>query len=358
LAIIVGYANVLKKENKDPQKVLLRSDAILKASERGSDLVRQLLTFARKSEVIFQPVDINKISAEVSSMLTETLPKNISMKLNLDSELPNIWGFSSHIHQALLNLCLNARDAMPEGGSIEIFTGKTFPDQLPISTSENKASLYVYVRIQDNGIGMDEETKTRIYDPFFTTKERGRGTGLGLAVVYGIVQSHKGIIDLKTVRGSGSVFTIYFPVPDELLYAKSEEISEIGKKYEGNETILLVEDEAMLSTMLKETLTENGYEIFSASNGEEAVETFRNNNLKIKLVVADLDLPKKNGWAAFQEMKKVNQNIKGLFITGFIEEARETEIANSGNFLVHKPYSPDFVLKKIREILDGMENTL
>ncbi len=216
LAIITGYAKLLQSEASDAEKVLQRGEAIAKSSERGAGLVRQLLTFARKTDMMFEHVHLNTLVEEVVIALQEIFPKNIILQMNIEPLMPAIKASGAQLHQVLLNLCVNARDAMPEGGVLTITT-YSLPSSRIITRTHHKhhSDMYVCLSVNDTGSGMDETIKQRIYEPFYTTKERGRGTGLGLSVVYGIIQSHKGFIEVESTKDVGTTFSLYFPAQRE-----------------------------------------------------------------------------------------------------------------------------------------------
>ncbi len=210
LGVILGYADLLKQSAFDQNKFQRGTQAIMKSAERGKSLVRQLLTFARKTEISFGSVPVNDIVSEIEKLMIETFPKTIIITTKLGSDLPVISGDSTQIHQVLLNICLNARDAMPKGGKLTISTDVMAHEVLVSRFPEATARGYVEMRVEDSGVGMDEETRRRIFEPFFTTKEIGKGTGLGLSVVYGIVQSHRGFVDVSSKPKIGTTFENLF----------------------------------------------------------------------------------------------------------------------------------------------------
>ena len=212
----------------------------------------------------------------------------------------------------------------------------------------------MFIAVADTGIGMDDETRARVFEPFFTTKGRGQGTGLGLAVVYGVLQTHRGFIDVESAPGKGTTFTLYLPVS---AVAPREEKPPVVKEQTvtaGRETILLVEDEDLLLDLLKMVLESNGYQVLTAKDGNEAVDLYRKHHASIALVLSDVGLPNLGGFEAFMEMKKVNPAVKSVFASGYFEPAVKTQMLESGakNF-VQKPYDVNEILKKIREAIDA-----
>ncbi|MBI4418696.1 MAG: PAS domain S-box protein, partial [Ignavibacteriales bacterium] len=243
LSIILGYSSLIKRGKTDGKKFDEAIDTIAKAAQRGATLVKQILTFARKTDVIFESVRINDLLTDLSKLLSETFPKTIVFDLRLNADVPTILADPNQLHQVFLNLCVNARDAMPESGTITIETGMANGLTLQDRFADARQSEYVHVRISDTGTGMDEATRQRIFEPFFTTKGQGRGTGLGLAVVYGIVNNHRGFIDVESALGKGTTFHLFFPVQMRKFEALGEGKTPVDEIPGGSETILLVEDE-------------------------------------------------------------------------------------------------------------------
>ena len=213
LAIILAYTSAMERSAIDKKKTLEYCRTITQAVKRGAALVRQILTFARKTDVVLAPMSLTDLTNEIISMLKQTFPKVISFKVIIEKDIPFINADRTQIHQALLNLCVNARDAMPSGGLITIKAEKQMKDRVQERIPAADQDSYICVSITDTGEGMNEATRRRIFDPFFTTKEEGKGTGLGLAVVYGVVQSHNAFIDVESAVGRGTTFRLYFPTP-------------------------------------------------------------------------------------------------------------------------------------------------
>ena len=212
LAIIQGYTFLLERSATEPEKLPASIEAINKAVQRGSALVRQLLTFARKTDVLYEPIHVNLIVDEMAKMLTATFPESIVISMNRGDQIPPIIADAGQLHQALLNLCLNARDAMQKGGTLTIMTSARSGAALRETFGDVKEEQYVCISVADTGVGMNEATRRRIFEPFFTTKERGKGTGLGLSVVYGVMKGHEGFIDVESTPGKGTTFLLCFPI--------------------------------------------------------------------------------------------------------------------------------------------------
>ncbi len=359
LGIILGYTSLLGLDSEKPEKVKKSIDAISKAVQRGAGLVKQILTFARKTDIVFGAVNVNETVAELVKMLHETFPKTITLHQNLYENLPPIIGDHNQIHQAVLNLSVNARDAIlsttanGHGGSITFITKIILGAELRKKIPEAIDDAYVCLSVIDNGSGMDEFTRKRIFEPFFTTKEQGKGTGLGLSVVYGVVKSHHGFIDVQSQLGVGTTFYLYFP-----LEVKNEILEEVIQEDQppipgGTETILFVEDEEMLQEVVKDQLTIKGYRVLSAFDGEEAVEVYVKHQNEIALVLSDLGLPKLGGFEACLMMKKINPNAKIVLASGFFDPVQKSRMLEAGvEYFVQKPYRPNEILIAIRKLMD------
>jgi CheY-like chemotaxis protein len=286
-------------------------------------------------------------------MLEQTFPKTIAVKLRLDAQNDVVFADRTQIHQALLNFCVNARDAMPRGGTLSITTETLENAEVRLHFPTADKQHYVCISIEDTGTGMDEVTRSRIFEPFFTTKGKGKGTGLGLAVVYGIVNSHHGHIEVDSVIGRGTTFRVYLPalmMGEGVSTAHHEKAEEIAG---GDEIVLVAEDEEMLRELLRVLLEGKGYTVLLAADGEEAVRIYSEYRETVALVVTDLGLPKLGGWEAFQKMRTMNPNVKAIVASGYLEPMLRSEIFDAGvKGFVQKPYRPDELLKRVREVLD------
>ena len=353
LGIILAYSSLLDKSKLTPDKFSVSIIAINQAVQRGAALVRQILTFARKTDILFEPTDIPELIHELLSMLGQTFPKTITFSESIEKSLPFILADRTQIHQALLNLCINSRDAMPQGGSISISAGKQTKEQIYQKFPDAREKEYVCLTVTDTGKGMDEATRQRVYDPFFTTKEKGKGTGLGLSVVYGIVQAHHGFIDVKSDMGRGTTFRLFFPVPviseQTAVPQQSVESYEIG----GTETIMFVEDEELLLQMVSFLLESKGYKVLCARDGLEAVNIFLSHKQEIALVITDMGLPVMTGTDEFKKLREIDPNVKVIFASGFFEPDIKSELQKDGdNGFIQKPYDPNDILRMIRQVLD------
>jgi two-component system, cell cycle sensor histidine kinase and response regulator CckA len=353
LGIILGYLGILESGNPSPELLKNSIQVMNTAVNRGTNLVKQILTFARKTEIVRGPMDVNVMIKEFIKMIRETFPKTITVDFDLDSQLPLILADPTQFHQILLNICVNARDAMPQGGTLKIATEKIAGSSLQLPVHGAVADAYLHLSISDTGFGMTSEVRDHIFDPFFTTKEKGKGTGLGLATVYGIVKNHNGHIDMESEPGKGSVFHLYFPFPsklDDVNLLQSPQINIQG----GSETIFLIEDEELLVGLVKSLLEAHGYCVIVAMDGEEALAVYRDKREMIDLVLTDMDLPKISGQQLSAMIHEMNPDVKLIFASGFVEPEVKLAMFNNGaKSYVEKPYSPAQMLKAIREVLDA-----
>ncbi len=326
---------------------------IRESVQRGMDLVKQILAFARRDETVYGPVEVNVLLQDLVKMLGEIFPRHIGITLCLDPALPFISGGSARIHQVLMNLCVNARDAMAEGGTLTIAT-KEAGEEAVKKVSGLEEGRYACITVADTGSGMDEATRSRIFEPFFTTKEKGKGTGLGLAVAYGIVDSHGGAITVESHPGTGSTFRVYLPVFQGASDAMAEVQAVPSKFCGGGETVLLVEDEEMILSLARAILEAKGYRVLAATDGIKALELFKKHGKDIDLVVSDLGLPGMRGDEVLGRMKEIDPGVKALLTSGYLEEGEKATLERIGarGFLA-KPFTPMELLEKIRLVLDG-----
>ena len=348
LGIIMGHASLLGEVAADPVKLQRSAGAIEKAANRGASLVRQILTFARKANAVYEQVRLNDIASELGRMLEETFPRTIAISLSLAPDLPPVDGDRTQLHQTLLNLCVNARDAMPSGGTLSITTERI---RRPGAGNE----WYARLTVADTGSGMDEATKSRIFEPFFTTKEPGRGTGLGLSVVYGIVESHGGSIAVDSTEGKGTTFRLDFPI-HALASTQAAETGDAEHcRTRGTETILVVEDEVMLSELLKASLEALGYTVITASDGDQALSIYESLGEEIAMVISDLGLPGMSGRDLFLRIRAIRPDAPVVIGSGYLDPGTRAELIGLGvNGLLQKPYLPDDVARAIREALGAM----
>ncbi|HUI29263.1 MAG TPA: PAS domain S-box protein [Candidatus Acidoferrales bacterium] len=353
LGIIMGHASMLQGLDV-PANQKKNIDAVLRATSRGASLVRQMLTFARKTDVLIESVSLNDLVGEVIKLLRETFPKTIAVKTLLAQDLPLIEADATQVHQVMLNLCVNARDAMPNGGTLTITTRRESGEALSGRHPKATAKDYLVLGISDTGVGMDEQTQGRIFEPFFTTKEHGKGTGLGLSLVFGIMESHNGFVTFHSELGRGTTFHCCFPVPDETLELPRVEEATTGEVPGGDETILVIEDEELLRELLKEILEPKGYTVLAAEDGEKGIAAYRKHGKEIALVISDLGLPKFGGDELYRRLIKENPHVRVILSSGYIEPGMKAKILKEGiRDFIQKPYNPTDILRAIRQALEG-----
>ncbi|MBN2124324.1 MAG: PAS domain S-box protein [Deltaproteobacteria bacterium] len=353
LQAVLGYTQmlILDKESGDPELAKLKE--IEKAAKRGSELTLQLLTFSRKVESKLRPVDLNQEVRQVGRLLERTLPKMIAIEFYLQEGLPIIRADPTQIEQILMNLALNAMDAMPEGGRLVIETqGAALNEEYCRTHLGAESGEYLILTVSDTGLGMDEETVKRIFEPFFTTKETGRGTGLGLSMVYGIVKNHGGYIMCYSERGEGTTFKVYFPVSEKKLL-ETQARGEQGSFEGGTETILLVDDEKSLRELGEQMLAKFGYAVLTCPDGESALEIYRKRGKEIHLVILDLIMPGIGGKRCLDALLKMDPAAKVVIASGYSVNGRAKQILDAGvRGFISKPYEIRQMLRVVREALD------
>ncbi len=356
LGIILGHSALLERVRTDPQQFSQSVEAITQATMRGASLVRQLLTFARQTEVAFESVRVNDAINEITKLIEETFPKTITLSTFFQSNQPLVMADATQIHQVLLNLCINGRDAMPKGGRLSITTGTVEGKSLRSIFPNATHGQYVRIEVTDTGIGMDDATRHRIFEPFFTTKGPGKRTGLGLALVFGIVESHKGFIDVESKLGEGTTFAVYLPVLERAVESSLQSKRAAHDAPGGSETILLIEDEATLRELVKAFLQFKGYTVITAEDGEQGWKTFLSQKDQIAIVISDLGLPRLTGIEVFERIKAHSARAKVILASGFLDPETKSEMYKVGaKHFIQKPYSPDDVLQKIRDVIDASE---
>ncbi|EPG75603.1 PAS domain S-box protein [Leptospira fainei serovar Hurstbridge str. BUT 6] len=351
LTVILGFSSILEQNKENPQKIMQSVQVIRKTAERGASLVKQLLTLARKSESFFQSISLNEVVQEALNIAKSTFPKSIIINTDFQSDSIRINADYTQIHQIFVNLVLNAKDAMQNGGKLTISMKEV--DRNSFSSTDPRVSQrrFALLEISDTGIGMNEETKRRIFDPFFTTKALGKGTGLGLALVEGIVENHNGFITVESVLGQGTKFSIYLPVesqkPESRTVHEPIENAQLGK----GEWILLIEDEEMILEPLTNYLSHFGYNLLSAKDGEEALSVFSANRDKIQVVLCDLNLPKINGIEVLKKIGSFDSSKTLILASGYIDPQLRPEIEKIGlKYTIQKPYKFEEILRVLKEI--------
>ncbi len=354
LTPILGYGDILLADldNDDPHKESVLQ--IVHAGERARDLVRQLLAFGRKQMLEFKLIDINATIYGFSSLLRRTIRENIAINTLLAQNIPAIRGDIGQLEQVIMNLTVNAQDAMPNGGMLVISTSVIDIDEaLRIDTSEIKSGKYLLLTISDTGQGMTNETKLHLFEPFFTTKEKGKGTGLGLATTYGIIKQHGGYLNIYSEIGKGTTCNIYLPIiVDDAVIEKVTEI-EKPANVNGTETILLVEDNDIVRKLANTVLTQNGYTVLSAENGHEALKLLAEYNDTVDMVLTDVVMPEMGGKELCDKIILQKPDIKILYMSGYAEDTIVHQgILDKGVNFIHKPFTVLMLATKVREVLD------
>jgi CheY-like chemotaxis protein len=348
LAIVLGHAAALARRPDDPAAVSRGAESIRLAGERGAGLVRQVLTFARPSEAPAGVVDAWAVAAEVERMLRDLLPRNITMSVSPDPGRAWVRCDHTQLHQALLNLCLNARDAMPSGGTLSLCVARTTRARARTYCPEATAEEYVELSVVDSGIGMSEETRRRVFEPFFTTKPAGRGSGLGLAVVYGIARAHGGGAAVDSAPGRGSSFRLFLPLS---LAPPPARIASAAAPDSGR-TILFAEDEEMVSEVVGAWLRDAGHRVVAARDGEDAVARFRERRGAIDLVVCDLGLPGLGGREVFFALREIEPAVRFVILTGYVDPSERAELTEAGvAAFLEKPCRLEHLLDVISRVL-------
>jgi signal transduction histidine kinase len=352
LTIIKGYTALLPLEGTKPERVREIAETIDRASHRGSEMVNQLLAFARKSEGAFTSTELNQRVREIASMLRPTVPQNITFELRLEEGLPEIHADHGQVERVIINLCTNARDSMPEGGTITLATSRVRAEQAPLHSGRERDE-YICLRVIDTGCGMDEATRQRIFEPFFTTKPRGKGTGLGMPVVYGLMQSHNGLIDVQSELGKGTSISLYFPVPAEPLPHPAPSAAISRTPVTGTETLIIVDDEPDVRYFLEVILRANGYTVASAPHGQAALALLPLSGGTVHLLLSDVGLPGLDGFELSRQMRRIQPGLKIILCSGYSDGGLKTKMAEERiDAFVPKPFDMSELLRVIRSILD------
>ncbi len=318
-------------------------------TERGADLIKQVLTFARGAEGERINVQLRHLVKDLIKVLNKTLPKTITVKYNVAPELETVSADPSQIHQVLMNLAINARDAMPDGGTLTITAQNiTLDENYAQVNLEAHAGKYVLLEVKDTGTGMSPEIVNRIFDPFFTTKEIGKGTGLGLSTALSIVKSHGGFINTYSEPGRGTKFSVYFPATENENSPTESAAQKSSFPTGGGKLILIVDDEKNIRQVTSATLEKYGYRTLTAADGAEALEVYKQNAEKIALVLTDTAMPVMDGATTIRALRKISPQLKIISASGLTSE--HTADINADAFLT-KPYMTEKLLKTLAEIL-------
>jgi two-component system, cell cycle sensor histidine kinase and response regulator CckA len=355
LTVIQGHSGMLLARANLPSELLDSTQAIYLSADRAARLTRQLLMFSRKNVMKSEPLDLRKVVSDLSNMLKRLLGETVTLEFNPPTELPLVLADTGMVEQVIMNLSVNARDAMPEGGALTISTDLVELDKDYVrSHPEAHLGASVCLRVSDAGCGMDSATMARIFEPFFTTKEVGKGTGLGLATVYGIVKQHEGWIEVSSEVGKGSTFKVFFPASGEFATAPAPVTSPAAPVQGGSETILVVEDEPVLRDMAHLILQDCGYQVLEAGSGAEALQVWERNPGRIDLVLSDVVMPGgMSGRDLAVKLVASHPQLRIIFTSGYNVEETNTDFFRPGRAVfLQKPYTRADLAKAVRECLD------
>jgi PAS domain S-box-containing protein len=355
---IMGYVQLIKLRMDESEEHYAELNFIEVLGEKAADLTQQLLSFARKGKYVVGSVEIDKVVEEVVALLNRTIDKTIIITAKVPSSISRIKADANQIHQVLLNLCINAKDAMPDGGSLTISAEEVDIDEGNIpALSEARPGRYVCLKVKDTGSGMDEETRARIFEPFFTTKEVGKGTGLGLSMAHGVIENHDGFIEVQSALGKGTRFQLYLPAIEA---EKAEEmgperpqppeaiVMDSAKK---DKRILVVDDEEIIRYLAVDMLTGLGYETVSAADGLEAVNIFEKEKDAIDLVLLDMIMPKLGGVETFRRLRDIDPAVPIVLISGYTKDEAAQELLDEGaSSFIQKPYKLEELVGTIQTI--------
>ena len=353
LNVIMGYGTMVADTLEAGSPAKDDMNEVLIAADRAASLVRRLLVFSRKDFFKMMPIDINETIRDLEKMLARIIRESIEFNIELVDMPLTVLADAGQIEQVLINLAVNSKDAMQEGGRLTISTGiEEVDDEYDAKQGDKKPGRYVLITVADTGQGMDAETQKKIFEPFFTTKGIGDGTGLGLAISYGIIKQHSGYTNVYSEPEQGTVFKIYLPLSEESASPDKKKKAAAPVK-RGNETVLVAEDDASLRKLATIVLESFGYSVIAAVDGEDAIAKFMENRERINIVMLDMIMPKKSGKEVGEVIRKVGTGVKILFASGYtMDIIKGKKLAESGSDFIHKPFTPKDLLIKVREMLD------
>jgi nitrogen-specific signal transduction histidine kinase len=351
LSPIILAAPLLRDHATHPDDLRLIT-SLEKSAERGVELVRQILSFAHGVGSIQRQVQVKELLREASTLTSDTFPKNIHVVDQIPENLWPIMADPTQIHQILLNLCVNARDAMPAGGTLTLSAENCVLDDAAARRIEGgRVGSWVVLHVSDTGTGIPDSVLSRIWEPFFTTKAAGKGTGLGLSTVRGAVSNHKGFISLTTKLGMGTSFNVYLPAAQEIAPSKAGKLARAGVRGGGGELILVVDDEPQIREMTAAMLSRNGYRVITAGDGTEAVALFASRRNEISVLITDLAIPYMDGAALARVVHNLNPSVKVLAMSGMSSAGRTGKLEEFNGAFIYKPF-------KVQALLDEIYNLL
>ncbi len=356
LAMILGSAELVKKKATDHPDIQKFAQMIANAAERGSGIAKQLLLFARSEKGVKKPLSLSAVTLDVCKLLEHSIPKSISIASELRADHDTIMGDEDQLHQVIINLAVNAKDAImqtKQNGTLTFIVDNVYGSELVKTFPSIDDSLYVALTVSDTGNGMDDATLRRMYEPFFSTKERGKGTGLGLSIVHGIVKSHSGLIDVHSEIGSGTAFTIYFPaIPsaeESHLRLHIDTDESVAAPSDVRKKVLIVDDEQDLVSTIDEILSNEGYPTLTANDGQQALARYDEEKNNIAVIISDLGMPNMDGRALLRELRNRNAEVSFVFMTGYLDSDAKQELDDLGvQHIILKPFGSEEVLAAIR----------
>ncbi len=353
LTAITGYSELLLGELPPEDLRRGHADEIRKAGERAASLTQQLLAFSRRQVLEPKVLDVNIVVSDIERMLRRLIGEHIELKTPKAPDLWKVKADPGQIEQAILNLVLNARDAMPSGGTLAIETSNAQLDEsFTRDHVPTQPGPYVSVAVSDTGVGISDDVKARLFEPFFTTKERGKGTGLGLSTTYGIVKQSGGYLWCDSEVGRGTTFRVLLPRVEEPV-SQVEERKPLPPIHPGDETLLLVEDEPEVRSLVQRILKTQGYTVVTAANPDEALAVAREFKGSIQLMVTDVVMPGMSGLQLAERLAPMRPNMRVLFMSGYTNDAIGHQgVLDPGTAFLQKPFTPNALARKVREVLD------
>jgi len=356
LNVIQAYAALIVNNPTESDDVIKNAEVISATVQEGVALARQLVALGRKTDTKLDSANINDLLQQAIKLFAPIFPPTIVIAADLDAQLPMMMIDAHLVNQAILNLCMNARDAMLNGGKIFLKTRKTSGAALRQRFPEAGAEQYVYISVADTGIGMEADVRSQVFESYFTTKKAGEGTGLGLSIVHHIVTQYRGFIEVTSEPGCGATFHIYLPIPG-VQAAADPKISSLAQntiedRLRPHETVLYAEDDARLSGLMRRLLEGEGFKVLTARDGVEAVDVHQRHKDLITVAILDCGLGELNGWDAFQLMRKINPKLKGILASGYVSGEVQSRLARGElNGVLQKPYRGEEVLALIKQVI-------
>jgi two-component system cell cycle sensor histidine kinase/response regulator CckA len=354
LGVIIGYSQVLRRKLGEGSPFQEYAEEIEKAGQRAVSLTRQLLAFSRQQILTPAVLNLNSLVSDMEKMLPRLIGEDIAVTVNLRPELGSVKADQGQIEQVVMNLAVNARDAMPTGGKLVVETANVELDEAYARHHPGaKPGSYVMLAVTDSGMGMSAETHAHIFEPFFTTKEVGKGTGLGLATVYGVVKQSGGYVWVDSEIGKGASFQIFLPRVEESVVPSIARPVPV-ENLKGTETVLLVEDADALRKLARSFLIDHGFQVLAAPNGEVAIEVAKTHESHIDLLLTDVVMPGMNGRRLADQLLSIRPGLKVIFISGYTDSFIAGHgVLEPGTHLLHKPFTEDALIRKVREVLDA-----